>query len=214
MLKLHEVSIARGKGAARVVPVSRLNLQLAPGGSIALMGPSGCGKTSVLMAIRGELILLEGKIEVDGLPLERRVKVSSIYQEYRLTPFLNAAENVSLALELAGEPIMESRRVAEEALGRVNIDGSLLRRRPDELSGGQQQRVAIARAMVTSPRIVLADEPTGALDGETGRIVVGHLVEEVRCLNGYLIIATHDLEVAGMCDSFKVLTEPYESSAS
>jgi len=166
------------------------------------------------MAIRGELILLEGKIEVDGLPLERRVKVSSIYQEYRLTPFLNAAENVSLALELAGEPIMESRRVAEEALGRVNIDGSLLRRRPDELSGGQQQRVAIARAMVTSPRIVLADEPTGALDGETGRIVVGHLVEEVRCLNGYLIIATHDLEVAGMCDSFKVLTEPYESSAS
>ncbi|MEJ5944203.1 ABC transporter ATP-binding protein [Pseudokineococcus basanitobsidens] len=179
-----------------------VSFEVRAGESVALMGPSGSGKTTVLRVVVGEVPLESGTVEVDGLdPVAARERgwVGFVPQDYRLVPFLSALENVSFALEVQGAKGAQARGTALECLGAVGL-GDLSGRRPGELSGGQQQRVAIARALSLRPRVVLADEPTAALDPATAGQSLGVLVEAVRASGAALVMATHDPLVAQLAD--------------
>jgi putative ABC transport system ATP-binding protein len=181
-----------------------INLTIWPGEYCAIMGPSGSGK-STLMNLMGCLdrpssgrYWLDG-VEVSALPdgelaRIRNQKIGFVFQQFHLLPVLTALENVMLPLAYAGIPESEQRRRAKQALEQVGL-GSQLHQRPAQLSGGQQQRVAIARAIVNRPQLLLADEPTGALDRRTAQEVLS-LFAELHSQGITLVVVTHDLEVA------------------
>ena len=181
-----------------------INLTIWPGEYCAIMGPSGSGK-STLMNLMGCLdrpssgrYWLDG-VEVSALPdgelaRIRNQKIGFVFQQFHLLPVLTALENVMLPLAYAGIPEPEQRRRAKQALEQVGL-GSKLHQRPAQLSGGQQQRVAIARAIVNRPQLLLADEPTGALDRRTAQEVLS-LFAELHSQGITLVVVTHDLEVA------------------
>ncbi len=196
-------------GEVKVEALRGINMKIRRGEMIAIQGPSGCGKTTLLNII-GSLdfpssgkILLEGK-EISGstekeLTEIRRKSVGFIFQFYNLLPVLTALENVELPMLIAGRPKDERHERATDLLKKV----SLLERKdhkPDELSGGERQRVAIARAMANNPLILLADEPTGDLDTETGLLILEQLKEVNRTENQTLIIVTHDASIAKQAD--------------
>lgn len=196
-------------GEVKVEALRGINMKIRRGEMIAIQGPSGCGKTTLLNII-GSLdfpssgkILLEGK-EISGstekeLTEIRRKSVGFIFQFYNLLPVLTALENVELPMLIAGRPKDERHERATDLLRKVGI----LKRKdhkPDELSGGERQRVAIARAMANNPLILLADEPTGDLDTETGLLILEQLKEVNRTENQTLIIVTHDTSIAKQAD--------------
>jgi putative ABC transport system ATP-binding protein len=181
VLGLRQAGKTYGSGAARVDALFDIDLDVARGELVAIMGRSGSGK-STLLNLAGGLdepttgtVLVRGQ-HLGGLtPKEaaamRRRHIGFVFQEYNLIPTLTAAENVALPLELDGSRIRAARREAEEALAGVGLDRHA-DRFPDELSGGEQQRVAIARALVGERSLLLADEPTGALDEVTGESIL------------------------------------------
>ena len=189
------VSIVKryGSGSTEVRALTDVDLSVEAGEFVAVMGPSGSGK-STLLHLAGGLerpsagrVLVEGNdlddLDAAGLAALRRQRVGYVFQRLNLVPTLTAVENVMLPLELDGTNRKAARREAVDALGRVEIDGPL-DRYPDDLSGGQQQRVAIARAIVGNRGLLLADEPTGALDSVTADKVIellASLVTERRC---------------------------------
>ena len=191
-------------GTTIVAALQHVDFTSPAGGVIAVIGPSGSGKSTLLHVIGGMDRADEGEVMVAGFALEkltparltdfRRNKVGFVFQAFNLIPNLTALENVILPAEFAGTPGGEARRRAAELLERVGLTGRL-RHRPGQLSGGEQQRVAIARALVNRPALVLADEPTGNLDTETGAAIVDVLTS----LAGEqtVIIATHDERIAG-----------------
>ncbi len=171
---------------------------------VAVTGPSGSGKTTFLN-IAGLLEdFNEGEYEIDGVPVSRlnddqrsrlrNEKIGFIFQSFNLIPDLNLFDNVDVPLRYRGMPSAERRRRIEEALGRVGLS-SRLKHYPAELSGGQQQRVAIARALAGSPRLLLADEPTGNLDSLMARGVM-ELLEEINRQGTTIVMVTHDQELA------------------
>jgi putative ABC transport system ATP-binding protein len=171
---------------------------------VAIIGPSGSGK-STLMNMLGCLdVANEGDYFLDGLEIRklsdnklaqiRNEKIGFIFQNFNLLPKLSAVENVELPLIYRGMSHRERREVAREALIRVGLEGRI-DHRPSELSGGQQQRVAIARALAGTPPILLADEPTGALDSKTGKEVL-EMIKELNQQGHTIILITHDLEIA------------------
>ena len=173
----------------------------------AIVGRSGSGKTTLLSMLAGLDVPTEGEILVDGKTLKeadsathRREHVSVIYQSFNLFPTLNILENVTYPMGLAGKPMKESKEKAKELLSAVGLDDVDPRKLPAMLSGGQQQRVAIARALASEAKIILADEPTGNLDSENGRLIVDllrRLVDE----RGYcVIVVTHDMDIASQAD--------------
>ena len=180
-----------------------VDLSVAEGDFVAVMGPSGSGKTTLLNClsglddIDGGRVLLDGQVLHDMADAERtRHRASSmgfVFQQFNLIPVLNAVENTELPLLLAEVPADESRRRAIETLERVGL-GHRVNHRPSELSGGEQQRVTIARALAGRPRVVWADEPTGALDSETADGVVA-LLRELHDDGLTLVLVTHDEEV-------------------
>jgi putative ABC transport system ATP-binding protein len=186
-----------GDGGAGPAALRGVSLEVRPGEVLALLGKSGSGKTTLLNLIAGIDRPTGGRIEVEGRDLERlgesgrtawrRQRLGFVFQFFNLLPTLTSFENVFLSLELAGRP---DRALAEEALRDVGLEGKG-RRYPHELSGGEQQRVAIARAIVKQPVLILADEPTGNLDTQTGELVLGLLVDRCRRLSGTLIMASH-----------------------
>lgn len=197
MLRADGLCIARGRGATRVIAVSHLDLSVAPGETLGLMGPSGSGKTSVLLALAGDIQVLSGTVHAgSGSPMT----VAQVYQDFRLADFLSAEENVALALELRGREPKQALLDAREELASLGIGPELASHRPHALSGGQQQRVAIARATAVRPTLLLADEPTAALDEENSVRVMTAMVQRVRTLGAYLVVATHDPVVADLCD--------------
>ncbi|QRN85215.1 ABC transporter ATP-binding protein [Clostridia bacterium] len=192
------------------VPVLHgVNFTVQPGDFSALCGASGSGKSTLLNLIGGLTKPTEGKILIDGqditlmdenhLCLFRREKIGFIFQSYNLMPYLTALENVELSLIFGEEPKNRRKKLAEEMLAKVGL-ADRMNHKPNELSGGQQQRVSVARALVTKPKVVLADEPTGNLDRQTGL----EIMELLRGLNreeeSSFLIVTHDPKVAENCD--------------
>lgn len=192
-------------GATSVAAVRGVDLAVHAGEFVAIMGPSGCGKSTLLHLLGGITrpssgrVLLEEvdlvALDDDGLATVRRRRIGFIFQRYNLLPELSLLENVSLPLVLDGVAQTAADTAAGEALEAVGM-GDRRRHRPDELSGGEQQRGAIARALVAAPAIVLADEPTGALDSvNSGRVLdlLGRLVTE---RGQTLVMVTHDPAIA------------------
>jgi putative ABC transport system ATP-binding protein len=184
-----------------------ISLTIAAGETVALLGPSGSGKSSLLMVLAGlerpsaGLVRLAGHdlaaLNEDGLARLRRDHVGIVFQSFHLIPTMTALENVAIPLELAGD--RDALAAAEAALARVAL-GHRLSHYPGQLSGGEQQRVAIARAFGAGPQLLLADEPTGNLDGETGRAVMDCLFAEHGRLGTALLLITHDAELAARCE--------------
>jgi ABC-type lipoprotein export system ATPase subunit len=168
---------------------------------VALMGPSGSGKTTLIQVLAGQLRPVAGRVSLDGKPIRfsnRTVadsRIAVIHQDYRLVEFLSALDNVLLASELRG--LRRSARDARELLGRVGLNKIDVDRKPGTLSGGEQQRVAIARALLCGATVLLADEPTGALDIATTMQITDLLLELAESERVQVVIATHDLAVAG-----------------
>lgn len=180
--------------------IDELDLSVLPGTELALTGRSGSGKTTVLLVLAGLLAPSAGSIRWPGLSDDRTRRagqIGLIFQAPSLLPELTAAENVTLPLRLRGGSRAEAERAAADALDAVGV-GDAAGTLPFELSGGQQQRVAVARALAGRPLLLLADEPTGALDRVNAVAVLAVLRDHARAGGGALIVATHDEDLAGM----------------
>ncbi|MCB5163390.1 ABC transporter ATP-binding protein [Streptomyces bambusae] len=208
VLELQQLSRVHGSGATEVHALRGIDLAVHPGELVAVMGPSGSGKSTLLTLAGGLDTPTGGRVLVEGTDITtasrkqlaalRRRSIGYVFQDYNLIPALTAAENVALPLELDGTSARKARVQALAALEEMNLP-QLADRFPDEMSGGQQQRVAIARALVGNRRLVLADEPTGALDSETGESVLGLL--RARCDAGAAgILVTHEPRFAAWAD--------------
>jgi putative ABC transport system ATP-binding protein len=208
ILRLENVSRVHGSGATAVRALAGVTLDVHPGELVAVMGPSGSGKSTLLNlaggldAPTGGRVIIAGRsigdLKGDALARLRRRKVGFVFQDFNLIPSLTAIENVALPLELDGRRVREARRLARAALQLVSLPEQA-DRYPDKMSGGQQQRVAIARALVGDRRLVLADEPTGALDSHTGEQVLRVLRD--RCDDGAAgLLVTHEARHAAWAD--------------
>jgi putative ABC transport system ATP-binding protein len=208
---LEAVNIAKdlGSGAAKVAALKGVSLALNGGELTLLMGPSGSGKTTLLSILGCMLAPTEGTVWIGGrstgglgpedMALIRRAKVGFVFQSFHLFPTLSAVDNVRLALDVRGEASRAARVKSQEALAKVGL-AHKIRAFPRELSGGEQQRVAIARAIVGGPSVILADEPTAALDGENGRAIMGILAEAARERERAVLIVTHDPRLLPFAD--------------
>jgi putative ABC transport system ATP-binding protein len=208
ILDLRDVIRVHGSGATEVHALRGVSLSVDAGELVAVMGPSGSGKSTLLHLAGGLDAPTSGAVLVEGTDLAglsrsalarlRRRSVGYVFQDFNLVPALTAAENVALPRELDGVGARQARRDALAALDAVGI-ADLADRFPDDMSGGQQQRVAIARALVGDRRLVLADEPTGALDSETGEAVLRLL--RARCDAGAAgVLVTHEARHAAWAD--------------
>ena len=207
VILLDNVDLTLGSGPSRVHVLRGVNLSVRRGESIGLVGPSGSGKSTLLMVIAGLERIDAGRVAVAGQDYagldEDRIarfrgrEIGFVFQAFHLMQTMTALENVAVPLELAGQPDAFGR--AKSVLGQVGL-GERLMHYPAQLSGGEQQRVAIARALVIDPAILIADEPTGNLDGETGGEIADLLFASVAEHGTTLVLVTHDTELAARCD--------------
>ncbi len=209
MIEFHAVTKVFGEGASEVTALARVDLAVPAGQFLTVMGPSGCGKSTLLHLVGALDAPTSGTISVDGADLSamsteeqgalRRSDVGYVFQTLNLIPSLTALENVMLPLELDGMSPRRARPIAEVALSEVGLDHEL-GRAPDEFSGGQRQRIAIARAIVGDRRVLLADEPTGALDTATGDDVVRLLAHLSADAGVTVVMVTHEPRFASWSD--------------
>jgi len=184
-----------------------IDLGIEAGERVGIVGPSGSGKSTLLAVLAGLERVSEGEVRVAGadlnalnedqLALWRRANVGIVFQSFHLIPTMTALENVAVPLELAGAPDAIER--ARAALRQVGLDHRETHY-PAQLSGGEQQRVALARAVAPRPALLLADEPTGNLDGATGHAIIELMFGEAARLNSTLVLITHDDQLASLCD--------------
>jgi len=209
LIQIHNLTKSFSKGQITITPLDSLSLEVSRGEFLALMGPSGSGKTTLLNLIAGIDTASSGELIIDSQDLGslsraqltkwRSVNVGYIFQLYHLVPILSAFENVELPLLL--QPLTRSERRArvETALELVGLSDRI-HHRPAELSGGQEQRVAIARAIVHDPGLLVADEPTGDLDGESAGSILDLLRSLSRDHNKTIVMVTHDPRAAAVAD--------------
>jgi putative ABC transport system ATP-binding protein len=207
MIDISDLRLTLASDAGAVNILNGINLQVAAKQSLGIVGPSGSGKTSLMLLIAGLEQASSGRIRVgaaevtamneDRLALYRRGHVGIVFQSFHLIPTMTALENVATPLELAGE--RKAFAIAAAALDEVGL-GHRLRHYPSQLSGGEQQRVALARAVAPQPEVLLADEPTGNLDTETGAKVIDLLFGLQRQRGATLLLITHDPALARRCD--------------
>jgi putative ABC transport system ATP-binding protein len=202
------------KSYGRVRALRDVSLEVSPGEVVAITGPSGCGKTTLLNVIASMERPDSGQVTVDGTSITeltdtasyRRDTIGIVFQLHHLMPMLTARANVELPLIAAGVPRSERHRRAEELLGEVGLNDRS-EQRPAVLSGGERQRVAVARALVNGPRLLLADEPTGSLDSESGRRVLA-VLDRARERRGMtLIVASHDPLLGDRADRHLCMTD-------
>ncbi len=208
-LQFVDVVKSFGRGVAEVQAVRGISLAVAPGEFVGIMGPSGCGKSTLLHLAGAIETPTSGRVIVDGRDLTdlnqrdgadlRRRDVGFIFQKLNLVQSLNAIENVMLPLELDGSSTRSARRAAQDALDSVGL-ATHLDRFPDDLSGGEQQRVAIARALVRPRALILADEPTGALDSLTGDSIIDLLASLPASTGAAVVLVTHEPRYAAWAD--------------
>lgn len=205
-LRLTSVELTLPALSGQVEILRGIDLAVEAGETVGIVGPSGSGKTSLIMVVAGLERATAGRVEVggvelgqldeDGLALFRRSEVGIVFQGFHLIPTMTALENVAVPLELAGRSDAESQ--AKASLEQVGL-GHRLDHYPSQLSGGEQQRVALARAVAPQPHLLLADEPTGNLDGETGAAVIDLLFDLQAHHNITLLLITHDRDLAERC---------------
>ena len=207
MIRLVDIHLKLESPAGPVNILRGIDLAITPGERVGIVGPSGSGKSTLLMVIGGlerpssGQVLVGGedlaRLDEDRLARLRRGAVGIVFQSFHLIPTMSALENVAVPLELAGAPDAFARAAAE--LERVGL-AARTEHYPGQLSGGEQQRVALARAFVIRPRLLLADEPTGNLDGETGRAVMDLMFDLADRHGTTLLLVTHDAELTGSCE--------------
>ena len=198
-----------GVGVAQIRALKGVDLALKGGELTLLMGPSGSGKSTLLSILGCLLTPTEGTVRVRGdaiagknpedLAKLRRENIGFVFQSYHLFPTLSAADNVRLALDVRGETGADAKHKARAALERVGL-ASKTRNYPSQLSGGEQQRVAIARAVVGDPSVILADEPTAALDSENGKAIMGILADIAKDPGRGVLVVTHDPRLLPFAD--------------
>lgn len=207
ILRVENLTKIYGKDSTRVVALDHVSFSVEKGEFVAIVGASGSGKSTLMHLIGGVDRPTEGKVWIDGkdiydydddkLAIFRRRQIGLIYQFYNLIPILNVEENMILPLSL------DNREVSKEKLDELIHSLGLSERRnhlPNELSGGQQQRTSIGRALITSPSLLLADEPTGNLDSKSSDEIMELLRRSNRNYNQTIIMITHDLEIAKCAD--------------
>lgn len=207
VISLEDIHLTLGEGASRVHVLRGISLDVEKGTSVGVVGPSGSGKSTLLMVMAGlervdsGKVLLAGenfsKLDEDGLAAFRGRNIGIVFQSFHLIPNMTALENVAVPLELAGEPNAFDK--AAEELAAVGL-GERLTHYPGQMSGGEQQRVAMARALAPDPKILVADEPTGNLDEETGAQISQLLFSKQRERGTTLVLVTHDPSLAAQCD--------------
>ena len=208
VLEFRDVHRRYGAGAAEVVALRGIDFVVAPGEFVAVMGPSGSGKSTLLNLAGGLGGATSGAVLVDGIDLWglsagelaalRRTHIGIVFQDLNLLPTLTAVENIMLPLELGGTRARVARTEATKVLASVGLEGKA-DRYPDDLSGGEQQRVAIARAVVGERPLVLADEPTGALDTATGERII-ELLSGRAAVGAAVVLVTHEPRFASWAD--------------
>ncbi len=206
-IELRELTRRLPSGDRVLTILDRVDLRIEPGEFVAVLGPSGSGKSTLLALMAGLDRPSSGEVLIDGRPIHdlsedalallRRHKIGFVFQSFQLLTNLTARENVLLPMELLGQP--DPVRRADELLDAVGL-GDRGHHYPSQLSGGEQQRVALARAFSSRPPILLADEPTGNLDGATGRRILEILTELRRREGTTLVLVTHDQAVGALAD--------------
>lgn len=207
MIELSQVALKLGSAAGEVNILNGIDLHIAAGETVGLVGPSGSGKTSLMLLLAGLESATAGQISInnaqisgmseDALALFRRRNIGIVFQSFHLIPTMTATENVAVPLELAG--MADAFPIAETALKEVGL-GHRLGHYPSQLSGGEQQRVALARAIAPQPKLLLADEPTGNLDHDTGERIIELLFRLRERVGATLLLITHDPALARRCD--------------
>lgn len=210
MLSVKNLTKSFQSPSGTVKALDGISMDVDTGQFVSIIGKSGSGKSTLLSMLGALDIPTSGNIGVDDQDIAklssskqtayRAHKIGFVFQQYNLIPNLSALENVMLALEFGGIKAKDRKRRAAQLLADVGIDESQQLRKPSRLSGGQQQRVSIARALANNPSIILADEPTGNLDSETGQKIFELLHNLSRSKNTTIIAVTHDLDIAGKTD--------------
>ncbi len=207
ILKTIDLSKNYSQASTDIHALSNVNIEINKGDTIAIVGPSGSGKTTLLSLLSGlerpstgQIIINDTditKLSEKQLSQFRAENIGIVFQQYHLMPHLTALENVSLPLEILRTK--EPRKRALAALEKMGL-ANRLNHTPSQLSGGECQRVAIARALVVNPNILMADEPSGNLDTETGKVILDQLFNLIKSQSLTLILVTHDLELAKRCN--------------
>jgi putative ABC transport system ATP-binding protein len=210
MLQVTNIAKTFAASHGDVTALHDISFTVDSGQFVSIIGKSGSGKSTLLSLLGALDTPSSGSIVVDDVDIAklsaseqtayRAKKIGFVFQHYNLIPNLSALENVMLALEFGGVPGWERRGRAMELLDEVGLDSEEQLRRPARLSGGQQQRVAIARALANQPSVILADEPTGNLDSETGKTIFNLLHKLSRDEHTTIVVVTHDLSIAGKTD--------------
>jgi putative ABC transport system ATP-binding protein len=225
VIQTQDTSLELMSGKSMLHILNDVTFHVDAGEVLAVVGPSGSGKTSLLMVLAGLERATGGKVMVAGqditnlnedqLAVFRRKTLGILFQNFQLIPSMTALENVSLALEIAetAKSVREVREQATAALTEVGL-GDRLTHLPSALSGGEQQRVALARAMVTNPRLMLADEPTGNLDQDTGARVIDLMFNLARKKGTAILLITHDRSLAARADRVLTMNHGHLSAAS
>ncbi|MBC7313843.1 MAG: ABC transporter ATP-binding protein [Rhizobium sp.] len=206
IIELKKADLTLGNAAASVHVLKNIDLTIGKGEAVGIVGPSGSGKSTLLMVLAGLERLDTGEIHVNGAPLHnlgedaladfRGKNIGIVFQSFHLIANMTALENVAIPLELAN--VRSPFEIARRELEAVGL-GERLGHYPGQLSGGEQQRVAIARALAPSPAVLIADEPTGNLDTETGRQIADLLFAQQAERGMTLVLVTHDLALASRC---------------